>query len=72
MVVMHAKNLQLIGILMLDNPQYPWKDYLHPYVPCFCPLRLAMREQSRCSTSQIVPVRVESIWEGVNPQILGL
>jgi hypothetical protein len=25
-VVMHAKNLQLIGILLLDNPQYPWKD----------------------------------------------
>jgi hypothetical protein len=26
MFVMHAKNLQLIGILLLDNPQYPWKD----------------------------------------------
>jgi hypothetical protein len=25
-VVMHVKNLQLIGILLLDNPQYPWKD----------------------------------------------
>jgi hypothetical protein len=31
-----------------------------------------MREQSRCSTSQIVPLRVESIWEGVKPHIFGL
>jgi hypothetical protein len=46
MFVMQAKNLQLIGILLLDNPQYPWEDELHPYVPCFCPLRLAMHEQS--------------------------
>ena len=27
---------------------------MHPYVPCFCPLRSAMREQSRCSRRQIV------------------
>jgi hypothetical protein len=67
MFVMQAKNLQLIGILLLDNPQYPWEDELHPYVPCFCPLRLAMSEQSRCSTSQIMPLRVESIREGVKP-----
>jgi hypothetical protein len=26
MFVMHAKNLQLIGILLLDNSQYPWED----------------------------------------------
>jgi hypothetical protein len=26
MFVMHAKNLQLIGILLLDNSPYPWKD----------------------------------------------
>jgi hypothetical protein len=36
------------------------EESLNPFVPCFLPLISTMSKQSRCSTSQFVPLRVEN------------
>jgi hypothetical protein len=66
-----CQELAIDRYLVVRQPLVPLGRLIAPLY-AFFPLRLAMREQSRCSTSQIVPLRVESIWEGVKPHIFGL
>jgi hypothetical protein len=69
--VIDAKIGNMVNVLPLVNPlRCPREDFLHPFVPCFCPLISIMFEQSRCSTSQFVPLQVENNLKGVKQQIL--
>jgi len=59
--VIEAKISNMVNVLLLDNPLDALeKSPCTPFVPCFCPLIATMLEQSRCSTSQFVPLRVRN------------
>ena len=52
-------------VLPLDNPLYALERLLAPmFVPYLCPLVSIIVEQSRCSTSQLVPLQVKNRLEG--------
>ena len=61
----HVGNVRIVNTL--DALE---KTPCTPFVPCFCPLISTMLEQSRCSTSQFVPLQVENNTKRVKQKIL--
>ena len=60
----------LIGNVMIVNTLDTLeKTPCTPFMACFCPLISTMLEQSRCSTSQFVPLRLESNLKSAKQQI---
>jgi hypothetical protein len=63
--VIDAKISNTIDVFPLDKPLDAYRRLRVPLCALLLPLLSTMFEQSRCSTSQFVPLRIESNLKGV-------